>query len=79
VNSKPAHAKPACAAPGGALTNVIGFPPDMRLYIQGKFTYEDIFGKSHESRFCYWYAAQDEFPMCSDHNYMNQAKLSRLG
>jgi len=44
---------------------------DLKLYIQGRFTYEDIFGGKHETRFCYWFAAADDFPMCTDNNYMN--------
>jgi len=56
---------------GGQLTRVTGFPPGQRMYIQGRFTYEDIFGKPHETRFCYWYADLGEFPMCSDNNFAN--------
>lgn len=42
-----------------------------RLYVQGRFTYNDIFGRNHETRFCYWYAAPGGFRLCSDHNDMN--------
>lgn len=56
---------------GSEFGRIFGFPPDTRMYIQGRFTYDDIFGQHHETRFCYWYASADEFPMCSDHNFMN--------
>lgn len=42
-----------------------------RVYIQGRVTYDDIFGKSHETIFCYWYAPPSDFVMCNDHNKMN--------
>jgi hypothetical protein len=56
---------------GAQFDRIFGFPPDQRMYIQGRFTYEDIFGRKHETRFCFWYASPVEFPMCTDHNYMN--------
>jgi len=52
-----------------------------RAYVQGKVTYDDIFGKSHQTTFCYWaelpqtspvagtFPASD-FRMCNDHNSM---------
>jgi len=45
--------------------------PRNRMYIQGRFTYDDIFEKKHETTFCYWYAAPNQFPMCNDHNKMD--------
>ena len=56
---------------GGEFSQIIGFPPDERMYIQGRLTYEDIFGGKHETRFCYWLASQADFPLCADNNYMN--------
>jgi hypothetical protein len=56
---------------GGQFDRLFRFPADERIYIQGRFTYNDIFGKPHETRFCYWYAAESEFPMCADNNFMN--------
>lgn len=56
---------------GGEFNQVFAFPAETRVYIQGRFTYEDIFGQGHETRWCYWYASPTEFPACRDHNYMN--------
>jgi hypothetical protein len=56
---------------GTQLAQFISFPQNSRMFIQGRFAYDDIFGRNHETRFCYWYAAPGEFPLCSDHNYMN--------
>lgn len=42
-----------------------------RAYIQGRVTYEDVFGRSHETIFCYWFAPPSDFVMCNDHNRMN--------
>jgi hypothetical protein len=42
-----------------------------RAYIQGRITYDDVFGLKHETLFCYWYASPNAFPMCNDHNKMN--------
>lgn len=42
-----------------------------RIYVQGRVTYDDIFGKSHETLFCYWFAPPSDFVMCNDHNKMN--------
>jgi hypothetical protein len=42
-----------------------------RAYVQGRVTYDDVFGKSHETVFCFWYAPPSDFVMCNDHNKMN--------
>jgi len=42
-----------------------------RAYVQGRVTYDDIFGKHHETTFCYWFAPPSDFVMCNDHNNMN--------
>jgi hypothetical protein len=42
-----------------------------RAYIEGKVTYDDIFGKHHETQFCYWFAPPSDFVMCNDHNKMD--------
>lgn len=42
-----------------------------RAYIQGRVTYDDIFGNTHETIFCFWFAPPSDFIMCNDHNKMN--------
>jgi cell division protein FtsL len=45
--------------------------PRDRTYIQGRVTYDDIFGNQHETIYCFWFAAPSDFVMCNDHNKMN--------
>jgi hypothetical protein len=57
---------------GSPINQIIGIPPDnKRMYILGRFRYEDVFGRKHETRFCYWVASPTDFPMCLDRNYMD--------
>jgi hypothetical protein len=42
-----------------------------RAYVQGRVTYDDVFGRSHETIFCFWFAPPSDFVMCNDHNKMN--------
>ena len=42
-----------------------------RPYVQGRVTYDDVFGQPHETIFCYWFSPPSDFVMCSDHNQMN--------
>ncbi|MBZ5643762.1 MAG: hypothetical protein LAO19_13450 [Acidobacteriia bacterium] len=42
-----------------------------RAYIQGKVTYDDVFGRPHETTYCFWFAPPSDFVMCNDHNKMD--------
>lgn len=58
----------------GKFMQIFGFDtndPRTRAYIQGKVTYDDIFGGHHETTYCYWFAPPSDFVMCNDHNKMN--------
>lgn len=55
---------------GTKFSQVIGSDAQ-RIYIQGRITYDDVFGHKHETFFCYWYAAPNAYPMCRDHNKMD--------
>lgn len=54
----------------GKFTQIFRFEAD-RMYIQGRVTYDDVFGQPHETIFCYWFAPPSDFVMCNDHNRMN--------
>lgn len=54
----------------GKFTQIFRIGGD-RVYVQGRVTYNDIFGKFHETLFCYWFAPPSDFAMCNDHNKMN--------
>jgi len=41
-----------------------------RTYIEGRITYDDVFGGHHETLFCYWYSPPSEFVICNDQNKM---------
>jgi len=55
---------------GGKFSQIFSLTGD-RTYIQGRITYDDIFGKAHETVFCYWFEQPSTFVMCNDHNKMN--------
>lgn len=58
----------------GKFAQIFGFDrknPMNRPYIQGKVTYDDIFGQHHQTTYCYWFAPPSDFVMCNDHNKMN--------
>ena len=57
----------------GKFTQIFRFEdgPMTRAYIQGRVTYDDIFGAHHETTYCYWFAPPSDFVMCNDHNKMN--------
>jgi len=52
-----------------------------RVYVQGRITYADVFGKNYQTLFCYWAelpqapivgpAPPSDFVMCNDHNKMD--------
>lgn len=54
----------------GKFTQIFRIEGD-RIYVQGKVTYDDVFGHAHETIFCYWFAPPSDFVMCNDHNKMN--------
>jgi hypothetical protein len=54
----------------GKFTQIFSIGGD-RAYIQGRVTYDDVFGKAHETTFCYWFVPPSDFVMCNDHNKMN--------
>jgi hypothetical protein len=54
----------------GKFTQIFRIDAD-RVYIQGRVTYDDVFGGPHETTFCYWFAPPSDFVMCNDHNKMN--------
>lgn len=54
----------------GKFTQIFAIGGD-RTYVQGRVTYQDVFGGSHETTFCYWFAPPSDFVMCNDHNGMN--------
>jgi hypothetical protein len=54
----------------GKFTQIFRIEGD-RVYIQGRVTYDDVFGSPHETIFCYWFAPPSDFVMCNDHNRMN--------
>jgi len=54
----------------GRFTQIFKIEGD-RVYVQGRVTYDDVFGSPHETIFCYWFAPPSDFVMCNDHNKMN--------
>jgi hypothetical protein len=54
----------------GKFTQIFRIEGD-RVYVQGRVTYDDVFGHAHETIFCYWFAPPSDFVMCNDHNRMN--------
>jgi hypothetical protein len=53
-----------------------------RIYVQGRITYQDVFGKTHQTIYCYWAELPQnplppgiipptDFVMCHDHNLMD--------
>lgn len=54
----------------GKFTQIFGVGRE-RPYVQGRVTYDDVFGQPHETIFCYWFSPPSDFVMCSDHNQMN--------
>src|SRR5260370_39838096 len=54
----------------GKFTQIFKIGGD-RAYIQGKVTYDDVFGRPHETIYCFWFAPPSDFVMCNDRNKMD--------